>query len=76
MTGLLLIPLPVRHWSDARVRHVLALDAGQRGGDGEGAVDPAVGVHHAARHAVHHALQSIINVTCTYIMSNRVKSTA
>ena len=59
MAGLFLIPLPVGLGRDARVRHVLAeLDPGQLRGDGEGAVDPAVRVHHAAGHAVHHALQS------------------
>ena len=58
MAGLLLVSLPVRLGRDARVRHVLAeRDPCQLRGDGEGAVDPAVRVHHAAGHAVHHALQ-------------------
>jgi len=53
---LFFIPLTVRLGRDAGVRHVLAGDPGQLRGDGEGAVDPAVRVHHAAGHAVHHAL--------------------
>ena len=56
VSGFVLVPLPVVLGRDARVRHVLAHDAGELRGDGEGAVDPAVRVHHATGHAVHHAL--------------------
>ena len=58
----LLALLEVAEGRDAGVRDVLALLAGPPGGDGEGGVDPAVGVHDAAGDAVDDAVDGVADV--------------
>ena len=53
---LLLGVVRVVHGGDARVRNLVSHTLGQLRGDGEGAVDPAVGVHDASGDGAHDAL--------------------